>query len=90
MYAAEATRKFFHGPAGVPPGLRSVIVIESGEAPDADALMWMAFQTGAYFRTQGNDQVFWVVFPDRPDRAWDCTAGLVRQEMASLKRKLCS
>ncbi len=79
MYADKRLAKFFHGPLGVPPGIRSVIVLEGGET--ADAVMWRAYKEKAVYTSWGGDKLFWVVFPNKPDRAWDFTAGALRREL---------
>lgn len=90
MYTDTNIKKYFHGPLGVPPGLRCVIVLQEGEQVTADAVMWEAFQQGATYVSWGNDQLFWVVFPDKPNRAWDFTAASLRRELAGWNRKVRS
>lgn len=72
-----------YSPHPVPEGVEQVVVLEEGDVHTADEVIEFADEVGAT-SFDGEDIIFWIVFPANPRRAWDFTEKALRQQLERL------
>tara|TARA_Y100001970_G_C14152463_1_gene813534 strand:+ start:1068 stop:1355 length:288 start_codon:yes stop_codon:yes gene_type:complete len=64
------------------PNTPSKKVVVVGGKKDVDKVIRLARQNGATTRDYDGNEVFWIVFEDKPKRIWDFTERALRKSIA--------
>lgn len=73
----------------IPDGPNRVLVLEEGDL-DVEDIIENAHDEGAVSEDSDGDEIFYIVFADKPGRLWDFTEKTLRQALAEKAKKLAN